>query len=414
MDSSLRIIVTGFIAQHPLLGGVAWDYLQYPLGLARLGHDVYYFEDSGEWPYKLDGGPNGDDWAAFDCQKNVRHLETLMSRFGLENKWAYRFPIGEGKWYGLSDIERTEIIKSADLLINVSGSLEHPESYRQAPALVYIDSDPVFTQIKLVQGARKFRTCVNAHDLFFTFGERLPKFLPALDYNWRATRQPVVLSEWGSCLPPRDVFTTVMSWTSYGSLVYEGQNYGQKDIEFKRFLDLPKKVDCTTMEVALGKLLHTWETDDEDFSQNIKTFTIDNPKWKVLDLLTHAGWNVVDAMAMCGDIDSYREYVQTSKADWSVAKNGYVLGQPGWFSCRSACYLAAGKPVVVQDTGFSEVLPTGAGIISFRTPEEAVAGIQEVQSNYRKHTTAARMIAEQYFDSDKVLTRLIEDALNSK
>jgi hypothetical protein len=413
-DSSLRIIVTGFIAQHPLLGGVTWDYLQYPLGLARLGHDVYYFEDSGEWPYKLDGGPCGDDWAAYDCQNNVNHLETLMSRFGFENKWAYRFPIGEGKWYGLSDTERTEIIKSADLLINVSGSLEHPEFYRQTPTLVYIDSDPVFTQIKLVQGTKKFRTCVNAHDMFFTFGERLPKFLPALDYNWRATRQPVVLSEWDSCLPQRDVFTTVMSWTSYESLVYEGQKYGQKDIEFERFLDLPAKVDCTNMEVALGKLLHTWETDDEDFSQKIKTFAIDNPKWKVLDLLTHAGWNVVDAMEMCGDIDRYRQYIQSSKADWSVAKHGYVLGQPGWFSCRSACYLAAGKPVVVQDTGFSEIFPTGAGILSFRTPEEAVAAIQEVDAHYTKHAIAARAIAEEYFDSGKVLTRLIEDALNSK
>jgi hypothetical protein len=338
----------------------------------------------------------------------------VMSRFGFEDKWAYRFPIGEGKWYGLSDTKRTEITRSADLLINVSGSLEYPEFYRGAGTLAYIDSDPVFTQIKIAQGPQKFRNCVNAHDVFFTFGERLPKFLPALDYNWRPTRQPVVLSEWNSCPPQRDVFTTVMSWTSYESLVYEGKQYGQKDIEFKRFLDLPAKVDCTTMEVALGTLLHTWEIDDEDFSQQIKTFTINNPEWKVLDLLTDAGWNVVDAIEMCGDVDRYREYIQTSKADWSVAKNGYVLGQPGWFSCRSACYLAAGKPVVVQDTGFSEILPTGAGILSFRTPEEAAASIQEVHSNYSKHAIAARMIAEQYFDSDKVLTRLIEDALNPK
>ena len=197
--SSLRIIVTGFIAQHPLLGGVTWDYLQYPLGLARLGHDVYYFEDSGEWPYKLDGGPCGEDWTAYDCHKNVNRLATVMSRFGFEGKWAYRFPIGEGEWYGLSDTKRTEITKSADLLINVSGSLEHPEFYRGADTLAYIDSDPVFTQIKIAQGPEKFRNCVNAHDVFFTFGERLPNFLPALDYNWRPTRQPVVLSEWNLC-----------------------------------------------------------------------------------------------------------------------------------------------------------------------------------------------------------------------
>jgi glycosyltransferase involved in cell wall biosynthesis len=413
-DSCLRIIVTGLIAQHPLLGGVAWDYLQYPLGLARLGHDVYYFEDSGEWPYKLDGGPCGDNWEAYDCSENVKHLETVMSRFGFENKWAYRFPIGEGKWYGLSGIERTEIIKSADLLINVSGSLEHPEHYLPIGKRVYIDSDPVFTQIKLAQEKIKFSKRVNAHNIFLTFGERLSKFLPVADYNWRATRQPVVLSEWRSCRPQRNVFTTVMSWTSYQPLVYEGKKYGQKNIEFERFLDLPAKVRSINMEVALGRFLHTWQTEDEDVLKNIATFTIDNPNWKVLDVLTHFGWNVVDAMDLCSNIDKYREYIQSSKADWSVAKNGYVLGQPGWFSCRSACYLAAGKPVVVQDTGFSEILPTGAGILSFRTSEEAIAGIQEVQSNYGKHAIAARAIAEEYFDSDKVLNRLLEDALNSK
>lgn len=411
-DSSLRIIVTGLIAQHPLLGGVTWDYLQYPLGLARLGHDVYYFEDSGEWPYNFDGGPSGDSWAAFDCSKNIRHLCGLMSRFGLENKWAYRFPIGEGKWYGLSDTKRAEILKSADLLVNVSGSLEHPELYRQVSRLIYIDTDPVFTQIKLVQGNQKFRRCVDAHDTFFTFGERLPHSLPARDYNWRPTRQPIIRSEWESYLPQRDVFTTVMSWTSYEPLFYEGQTFGQKDIEFKRFIDLPASLGSTNMEVALGKLLHTWETNDKNCSQTMATFTIDNPQWKVLERLTDAGWKVVDAMERCRDIDRYREYIQSSKAEWAVAKHGYVVGQPGWFSCRSACYMAAGKPVIAQDTGFSAVLPTGEGLLKFSSAEEAVAAIEEVTTNYRKHAAAARAIATEYFDSDKVLRRLIEDTLH--
>jgi hypothetical protein len=410
-ESSLRIIVTGFIAQHPFLGGVTWDYLQYPLGLARLGHDVYYFEDSGEWPYKLDGGPCGDNWTAYDCQENVSHLATVMSRFGFENKWAYRFPIGEGTWYGLPDAKRREIIRSADLLINVSGSLERPEIYRERATLAYIDSDPVFTQIKLVQGPQKFRDCVNAHEVFFTFGERLPKFLPALDYHWRPTRQPIVLSEWDSDLAPRDVITTVMSWTSYEPLLYEGQTYGQKDIEFSRFIDLPASVGSISMEVALGTLLHTWETDEKNSSQAMATFTIDNPKWNVPERLTHAGWKVVNAVERCSDINRYREYVQSSKAEWSVAKNGYVQGRPGWFSCRSACYLAAGKPVIAQDTGFSQVLPTGEGILVFKTQDEAAAAIQEVDRNYAKHARATRAIAAEYFDSDKVLGSLIEESL---
>jgi hypothetical protein len=414
MDSSLRIIVTGLIAQHPLLGGVTWDYLQYPLGLARLGHDVYYFEDSGEWPYNIDGGLSGNDWVAHDCGENVRYLQNVMSRFGFENKWAYRFPI-KSQWHGLSDTERTEIVRSADLLINVSGSLEHPELYRRGSKLIYIDSDPVFTQIKLAQGKDEFSTRVNAHDVFFTFGERLPESLPARHYNWRATRQPVVLSEWDSCLPRRDVFTTVMSWTSYEPLAYQGNKYGQKDIEFRRFLNLPAKVGRSTMEVALGKLFHTsWQSDDEDLSETIARFSGNNPNWTVNDLLTHVGWNVVDAMETCCGIDRYREYIQTSKAEWSVAKHGYVFGRPGWFSCRSACYLAAGKPVVAQDTGFSEVLPTNEGILNFKTPDEAAAAIQEVDNHYPKHSAAARAIAEQYFDSDKVLNHLLEIATNAK
>jgi hypothetical protein len=409
--SSLRIIVTGLIAQHPFLGGVAWDYLQYPLGLAHLGHDVYYFEDSGEWPYNLDGGPGGNDWVAHDCSVNVKHLQTVLSRCGLEDKWAYRFPT-KLHWYGLSDRQRKEIISSADLLINVSGTLEHPELYRQIDTLIYIDSDPIFTQIKLAQGNEEFCTRVNAHDVFFSFGERLPKNLPAGHYDWRATRQPIVLSQWYVYPPQRNVFTTVMSWTSYEPLVHQGKKYGQKDIEFRRFLDLPVRVLPITMEVALGKLLHTaWEGDDECYSQTVAAFRIGDSKCTVRDTLSHAGWNVVDAMETCSDFDRYREYIQSSKAEWSVAKHGYVFGQPGWFSCRSACYLAAGKPVIAEDTGFSEVLPIGEGILSFRTTEEAVSAIHEVDTHYNKHAEAARAIAEEYFDSDKVLGRLINEAL---
>jgi hypothetical protein len=413
VNSSLRIIVTGLIAQHPLLGGVAWDYMQYPLGLARLGHDVYYFEDSGEWPYNLDGGPGGNDWVARDCSPNVRHLQTVMSRCGLEDKWAYRFPI-DGQWYGLSESKRAEILKSADLLINVSGTLERPKLYREADKLVYVDSDPVFTQIKLANSHDDFSKRVDAHDVFFTFGECLPQDLPALHYNWRPTRQPIILSEWDSYRTQREIFTTVMSWTSYRPLEYGGQKYGQKDIEFRRFLDLPTKVRPATMKVALGKLFHdSWQTDDEEFCRAMESVTLNNSDRTVHGLLTHFGWKVVDAMENCGDIDRYREYIQSSKAEWSVAKNGYVQGRPGWFSCRSACYLAAGKPVIAQDTGFSNVLPTGEGILDFKTPDEAAAAIQQVDSNYPKHAAAARAIAVEYFESDKVLTRLIEESLSN-
>lgn len=406
-QSSLRIIVTGLITQHPLLGGITWHYLQYMLGLARLGHDVYYFEDSGEFPYNLDGGASGTDWIARDCTYNVGYLAKIMARFGFEDRWAYHFPL-KSEWFGLSDTQREAIIQSADLLINVSGSLEHPKNYRRIPHLLYIDTDPVITQIKLALGEVLFLERVEAHDTHFSFGETLSEDTPK--YQWRPTRQPIVLSEWRPGGPQRESFTTVMNWTSYEPLVYAGQTYGQKDIEFNRFLKLPGQVAPTAMEVALSRTQYLkWQAEERD--QN-------SPLWGARGgrrtdrayRVGRAGWHVVDAIEACGDLDSYRHYIESSKAEWSVAKNAYVLGRPGWFSERSACYLAAGRPVVVQDTGFAGILPVGEGILSFRTLPEAVAAIQEVETNYARHAQAARAIAETHFDSDKVLTHLIDEA----
>lgn len=411
-SSSLRIIVTGLIAQHPSLGGVTWDYLQYPLGLARLGHDVYYFEDSGEWPYNLDGGPNGDDWVAQDCAPNVEHLATVMARFGLDRRWAYYFPT-KSRWYGLSDKQRREVIASADLLINVSGTLQEPRRYRGVKRLAYIDSDPGFTQIKLAieDSAGPFRGRVDAHDVHFTFGERSSSEIPQTGQRWQATRQPIVLTEWPVTPARRDVYTTVMSWTSYKPLRYQGQCFGQKDIEFSRFLDLPRRAPGRPFEVALNQTQHAdWQA--TNLGEFAKLNELAHQPASPEALLRSFGWNVVDAARTCADLDSYRRYITASKAEWSVAKNGYVAARTGWFSCRSACYLAAGRPVIVQDTGFSEVLPAGEGILSFGNLAQAQAAVEAVEADYARHAAAARAIAEKYFDSATVLNRLIEGALD--
>jgi hypothetical protein len=375
--------VTGLIAQYPL-GGVAWDYFQFVLGLVRLGHDVYYLEDTGQWPYNpREGG------VSKGCEFNVEYLARLMARYGLADKWAYRFP-WQSQWFGVTDAQRADVIRSADLLINVSGVLERPQDYRQVRRLAYIDSDPVFTQIKVARGQMDFRRLLDIHDVHFSFGEHLSAAVPDTGHRWRPTRQPVVMAEWHPTAPHREVFTTVMNWTSYNSVVYKGQAYGHKDVEFRRFLDLPRQVAPTILEIAVnaGKIRRTPRA-----------------------LLEHKGWHVVDPEVVCPDLDSYRRYIESSKAEWSVAKNGYVVGQPGWFSCRSACYLAAGRPVIVQDTGFAAVLPVGAGLLTFTTMAEAVAAIQDVETNYGRHAEAARAIAEEYFDADKVLTRLLDEAL---
>jgi hypothetical protein len=314
-----------------------------------------------------------------------------MARYGFADRWSYRFP-WESQWFGLPDKKRSQVIKSADILINVSGALASPRQYREIPRLAYIDSDPVFTQVKLARGQKDFQEMVDTHDVHFTFGENPTDSIPKTGHTWRPTRQPIVLDEWYPSPQPGNKYTTIMNWTSYKPITYEGHTYGQKDLEFARFITLPHLVPQVYLELAVnaGKTRRT-------------------PYAK----LTRNGWHVVNPDRVCPDLEGYRCYIQTSRAEWSVAKNAYVSGQPGWFSCRSACYLAAGKPVIVQDTGFSNVLPTGEGILPFTTIEEAVAAIQEVESNYTLHAKAAREIAQEHFDSDKILTRLI-DAISSQ
>lgn len=386
MSPGLRIVVTGLIGQYPL-GGVAWDYLQYVVGLARLGHDVYYFEDTGQWPYNPEEGgvSKGPEFT-------VRHLEGLMAGFGLEDRWAYRFPWGP-RWFGMQESRAEEVLASADLLINVSGTLERPAEYREAAPrarFAYIDSDPVFTQVKLVRGQQDFRRRVDAHDVHFSFGEALADSVPDTGHRWRPTRQPVVLDEWQPAPTRREAFTTVMNWTSYKPVSWHGLTLQQKDVEFERFLDLPGRVG-PPLEIALAE---------------------GKTRRPPRDRLSGAGWRIVDPSLVCPDAESYRDYVAGSTAEWSVAKNGYVFPPSGWFSCRSACYLACARPVVLQDTGFSSVLPVGEGLLAFSSLDEAAEAIREVESDWARHSRAARAIAEQCFDSARVLDRLVAQAMD--
>lgn len=382
-ESRLRIVVTGMMAQYPL-GGITWDYVQYVAGLARLGHEVYYLEDTGQWPYD----PNKEALVK-DCSANLDCLADALGRFGLRESWAYRSPYYE-RWFGLSDERRREVVASADLVLNVSGMLQHPASYRPA-RLVYLDTDPVFTQIKLARGQADLAAIVDAHDVHFSYAENPEHAMPETGHRWRPIRKPIVLSEWHPKPPSRQVFTTVMNWTSYKDVEFGGRRYGQKDTEMKRFIDLPASVNVKLeLAIASGKTRRT-------------------PK----ELLAYKGWNVVDPQSTCADMDGYRNYIESSMAEWSVAKHGYVEGKCGWFSERSACYLAAGKPVVAQDTGYGATLPTGKGLVAFHDLDSARDGIESVLADYDGHAAAARQIAEDYFDSDKLLSRLLEQALSS-
>lgn len=380
--AGLRVVVAGLLAQYPM-GGMAWHYLQYLIGLKRLGHDVYYLEDTGQWPYNP-----VEDGTGTDCEYNVAYLNDLMASVGLPGRWMYRFCWGP-QWYGLDDNARAEVLESADLLVDVSGTLERPERYRHIPRLIYIDTDPVFTQIRLAKGQADVAARVDVHDAHFSFGETLAECGIPTDRRWRPTRQPIVLSEWDAPQEGRDAFTTIMNWTSYKTVEYEGRSFGQKDIELRRFIELPGRISPTVVEIAMS---------------SGKTKRV--PR----ELLEHKRWRLVAPAAVCPDIAGYRSYIQSSMGEWTVAKNAYVEGRAGWFSERSACYLAAGRPVVTQSTGFEKVLPVGQGLLSFTSLEEAADAIHDVCADYSRHSDAARDLAHEYFDSDKVLSHLLENA----
>jgi glycosyltransferase involved in cell wall biosynthesis len=285
---------------------------------------------------------------------------------------------------------RNEAIRTADLIINVSGVLRDPSALDRRGTLCFIDSDPVFTQVKLARGQVDFRADVNAHDVHFTFGEALSDAVPHTGHDWLPTRQPILVDEWSHRGHDSGRYTTVMNWTSYNDVQFEGQRYGQKDTEFRRFLELPGRTRAR-LEIAMAS------------GKNARP---------PIGLLERHGWSIVNPAVVAADLDRYRTYVQSSRAEWSVAKNGYVVGRPGWFSCRSACYLAAGRPVVAQDTGFGEVLPLGEGLFAFNSIGEAADAIDRIESDYRRHANAARELAVEYFESSRVLGSLVERALN--
>jgi hypothetical protein len=378
----LRIVVSGYIGRYPL-GGVAWDYIQFVAGLHRLGHDVYYVEDSGHWPYNPRQQALTDD-----CSFTVRHIDAVMRRFGLQDRWAYLCPFDK-TWWGIGSSRVAEVMRTADLLVNVSGSLQLESLSPFGGRAVFIDSDPIFTQVKLSRGHREFERLVEAHDVHFSFGETLAQGLFGSQLQWRPTRQPVLLDDWDSHQPPGSSFTTVMNWTSYRPVQFNGQSYGQKDQELRRFLDLPRAVEPIQLELALA----AGRTDRAPY-----------------DLLRRHGWRLADPDVVCADIEAYARYIKGSRGEWSVAKNAYVVGAPGWFSCRSACYLAAGRPVVVQDTGFPEVIPTGLGVVAFEDAATAAQGVRDVDGDWARHSTAARELAAEYFDARRVLARLLDEA----
>jgi hypothetical protein len=381
----MRIVVTGLVGQYAF-GGVAWDYLQYVEGFRQLGHDVYYLEDTEMWPYD----PIKDIISA-EAGYNVDYLRGVMEKLGLADRWIYR-SAPDASYHGHTEAAAKEICATADLYLNVSGCGWLRPEYLSIPCKVFLDSDPMFTQVALASGKQDVIDRIRAHNKHFTFAENIGAAdcrIPAAGFDWIPTRQPIVLDWWE--LPaesPRDVFTTVMNWVSYKSCEYNGETWGQKDVEFLKFVDLPERT-AQKFEIAMG------------MGPGMKRPT---------EMLQQKGWQIIEPAERLPDPWTYREYLRRSKGEWSVAKEGYVKSRSGWFSCRSACYLALGRPCVLQDTGWSNVYPTGRGLFAYQTIDEAIAGIEAVNTDYAAHSRAAQQLAGQMFDARRVLADLITKA----
>jgi len=368
-----RIAIGGAVAQKPGNGGHTWQFLQYLLGFRRLGYDVLLVDS-------LAGGTSAATTAG------VRWVDGVMREHGLDRSWTVKLPGGHHA--GVGRRRTLEFLAGCDLLVNVMGFVADEELLAAAPRRVFLDTDPGFAQMW-----RELRLAdvLAGHDAHVTIGERIGRAdctIPGCGIDWITTPQPVVLRAWPAAREaPRRPFTSVASWRgAYGPIDFGGRRYGLRVHEFRRFAALPAATR-RPFEVALS---------------------IDPTEREDLALLRGGGWTLIDPRAVASTTSAYRSYIAGSAAELMVAKGIYVQSRGGWFSERSICYLASRRPVLAQDTGIADLYPVGRGLLTFRDLDEAAAGVEAIASDYEGHAAAARELAEEHFDSDRVLTRLLE------
>jgi hypothetical protein len=365
----LRILLSGMIAAVPNHGGATWAVLQYLLGFRALGHEVIFVEQVR--PGSLEPA-------------NRDYMRSVAERFDIGECWAL-LEQDTQHTAGLSYQALRGLARDSDVLINISGILTDEELMAAARTKVYLDLDPAFNQLWHAQGIDMH---FDGHDRFVTVGQAIGTpycTVPTSGIDWIPTVPPVVLEHWPA-VPGGERFTTIGNWRGYGSVEHEGIKYGQKAHSMRDYMSLAARTDAPFL-LALD--IHPDETPD-------------------IEALDRNGWQIVDPATVAGDPDSYREFIAGSQAELGIAKSGYVLSRCGWFSDRSACYLASGKPVVAQDTAFGRFLPTGTGLLSFASEDDALAGVEAVRSDYSSHARAAREIAAEHLDSRKVLARFLE------
>lgn len=383
-----KLIVMGFMGSCPI-AGVIWQHIHYIVGLQRLGHEVYYIEDSARFPYNpvtFDIGP--------DFRYTAKLLAELATRFGFERRWGFsaRY-LPTAPTAGLSRKRILQLYRDADAILNVCGAQELHDDVRQNQRLLYIESDPAVEQIQVDQRKASTIEFLSGHHALFTFGENVgkPDFpVPTHGFKWLPTRQPVVLDFWNTSRAPVSsaVFTSVANWSTKGKdIVWRGDTYlWGKSREFVRFVGAPRR-SRETFELA---------TDIDQQPLRIR--------------FERHGWRLRQPHDLSAKYKRYRDYIRRSKGEFTVAKDQYVRLNTGWFSDRSACYLAAGRPVITQDTGFTKHYGNDGGLFIFSSLGEVAEAVKMINRDYRRQSRAARTLAREVFDSGKVLSTLLERA----
>ncbi len=378
-----KILVCGILFWYPL-AGVTCQFLHYLIGLRQLGYDPYYIEDSARWPYNPALGESTPD-----ARPNIDRVAPILHAHGFADRWAFRGRYEQGQCYGLNEAQINSIYKQADAILNVTGAQEFYDEHLQCPRRAYVETDPVEAQIQVHLGRQSVIQTLDQHTHHFTYGENLGKAdcgLPVERFNWHPTRQPIVLDLWPP-LPPdaQSRYNTIATWKNKGKdIEFNGDiYYWSKDREFFKFIDLPRRCNVS-FELAT------------------------NPDPASRAHLHARGWHLTDPVYISCDMHRYREYIRHSRGEFTVAKDQNIRLRSGWFSDRSACYLASGRPVINQDTAFGVSLPTGRGLFAFSTMDDILAAIDAVESDYPGHCIAARQIAGEYFAADKVLQPVMD------
>jgi hypothetical protein len=384
-----RLIVMGFMGSCPI-AGVIWQHIHYIVGLQKLGHDVFYIEDSARLPYNPETFEVNNE---FDYAAKI--LGRLATEFGFEGRWSFcaRYLPGNPT-AGLPLKKIRALYREADAILNVCGTQEFNDDLLTSDRILYIESDPGLEQIKVDQGSKPTIKYLRRHHALFTFGEnvgteRFP--VPTHKLKWLATRQPVVTDLWKTSCPPSPaaVFTSVANWSTSGlkDIEWRGEKYlWSKSREFLRFVAAPKK-----------------SGEPFELATNIK----DAPTRTKFD---RNGWRFRSPNDLSSDYRLYRQYIRRSKAEFTVAKDQYVRLNTGWFSDRSGCYLAAGRPVITQETGFTKIFGKHDGLFAFNSLGDIPEAVKAINADYARHSRGARQIAREFFEAEKVLRSLLERA----